>query len=179
MKVNLNSLALPIAAAASLLLASTHTATAQEGTKKEDAPLDEAAMMEAYMKLIAPGPQHKLLKKLVGEWTATQTLWMAPGAPPMENAGTAKFRMAMGGRYLVQSYASEIPGMGKFQGRGTTAYDNGAKEYVQTLDRLVQHRHHGEQGQGHRRQDHRAERRIPRSTDESNGQIPHGEQVRR
>lgn len=131
MKTKPYCFALPIAAAAGLLLASP-SAPAQDGAKQEAAPPDEAAMMEAYMKLIAPGPEHKLLKSLVGDWTATQTLWVAPGAPAEKHPGTAKFRMAMGGRFLVQNYASEIAGMGKFQGRGTTGYDKVAKEYIQT-----------------------------------------------
>ncbi|MGI9244443.1 MAG: DUF1579 domain-containing protein, partial [Verrucomicrobiales bacterium] len=121
MKTKLKSLTLPIAAAATLMFA-TQGATAQ----------DEAAMLEAFKEFIAPGPQHKQLKSLVGEWETLQKLWMAPGAPVVENKGTAKFRMIMGGRYLVQHYSSAIEGLGKFNGRGTTAYDKVAGEYVQT-----------------------------------------------
>jgi hypothetical protein len=127
-----SSLLLAVATTAAGLFVSTTPSLAQDAAKQDAAPPDEAAMMEAYMKLIAPGPQHQKLKSLVGDWTATQTLWMAPGAPPMENAGTAKFRMIMGGRFLVQNYSSEIPGMGKFQGRGTTGYDKVAEGYIQT-----------------------------------------------
>ena len=129
MKTKPSPLAPPaLAAAASLLFAVPATTLAQDAA----AEADQAAMMEAYMKLITPGPQHEQLAKLAGEWEATQTLWMAPGAPAVEAKATAKFRMIMGGRFLVQTYKSEIPGMGVFTGRGTTGYDNAAKEYVQT-----------------------------------------------
>ena len=123
-----------IAAAASAFLLATDSAPAQDAKKDAAAAAggDEAAMMEAYMKLISPGPQHKMLAKLVGDWEATQTLWMVPGAPPAENKGTSSFRMILGGRYLVQTYTAEIPGMGEFTGRGTTAFDNATKEFIQT-----------------------------------------------
>ena len=128
MKTTALYIALPLAAFAALV--SPRTVLSQDEAKPS--AKDPADLMEAYMKLIAPGPEHKELKKLVGNWSTKQKLWMSPGAPPQENVGTAKFRMAMGGRYLVQTYAAEIPGMGKFVGRGTTAYDKVSKEYVST-----------------------------------------------
>jgi hypothetical protein len=127
MKTKFYCLTLPIAAAASLVLAAPHSASAQD-----TAAADQEEMMKAFKEFIAPGPQHKQLKTLVGEWKTTQKLWMAPGAPPVESPGTATFRMLMGGRYLLQTYSSEMPGIGKFHGRGTTAFDKVTKEYIST-----------------------------------------------
>lgn len=128
MKTKFDSLALHIAAAATFLLA----ITIPGASAQDEAAPDPAAMLKEFKKFIAPGPQHKQLKTLVGDWVTVQKLWMVPGAPVAENTGTAKFRMLMGGRYLVQTYTSEIEGLGKFQGRGTTAYDKVAKQYVHT-----------------------------------------------
>jgi hypothetical protein len=102
-----------------------------QDAEKKPAELSPEEAMAAYLKLAEPGKEHKQWKNLVGEWDAHQTIWEAPGAPPMELKGSAKFRLIMGGRYLIQTFKSEIPGMGKYTGQGTTAFDNVNKQYVQ------------------------------------------------
>ncbi len=110
------------------LLIATITVTAQDAGKKPTD--DQAAMMEAWQKLIAPGPQHKELRKLAGDYTVKQQVWMAPGTPPMDIDGTSKIRVAMGGRYLIENFNADMGPMGKFFGRGTYGYDKIRKEYV-------------------------------------------------
>ena len=39
--------------------------------------------MEAMMKAASPGEPQKKLARLAGDWTFTNTMWMAPGQPPM------------------------------------------------------------------------------------------------
>jgi hypothetical protein len=70
-----------------------------------------------------PGPEHDVLKKLVGTWDLT----MKFGG--MESKGTVTYKMDLGGLWLVGSLESEMAGM-KFQGRGMDTYDAGKKKYV-------------------------------------------------
>ena len=56
--------------------------------KPAGAPAMGAAEMEAMMKAATPGDQHKMLARMVGDWTFTQKFWMAPGQPPGESSGT-------------------------------------------------------------------------------------------
>ena len=97
----------------------------------QDGP-DPALMAEAMEKYMTPGPEHKLFKSMVGTWKAKNSYWMQPGAPPMKSTAEVKFRLAMEGRYLLETYKSEDMMSGPFQGQGTLAYDRVKKEYVQT-----------------------------------------------
>jgi hypothetical protein len=114
-----------------LLAAGLFTICAVADDKKPAA--DEKAMMEAMMKLASPGPEHKKLDSLAGDWTYTAKFWMAPGAPPMEMAGTTKYTWVMGGRFLQEEVSGPAQGgMPPFQGLGITGYDNITKKYVST-----------------------------------------------
>src|SRR5689334_15924307 len=90
--------------------------------KKEQTP-EEKAAMEAWMKSMTPGEQHKKLAAQDGEWTSAGKMWEKADAPPVEFTGTAKFHMILGGRYQVQEVSSVMMGM-PFQGQGLTGYDN-------------------------------------------------------
>jgi hypothetical protein len=70
-----------------------------------------------------PGPEHELLKKLVGTWDVV----MKGGG--MEVKGVVTYKMDLGGLWLLSSLESEIGGM-KFQGRGVDSYDPAKKKYV-------------------------------------------------
>ena len=70
-----------------------------------------------------PGPEHEMLKKFEGTWDATVNLG------GMESKGTSKYKMALGGFWLVNEFTGEIAG-GKFEGRGATGYDPIKKKYV-------------------------------------------------
>jgi Protein of unknown function (DUF1579) len=87
------------------------------------------AEMEAMMKAMAPGEQHKHMARMVGDWTFTNKFYMAPGAPPTESSGTMHAEALMGGRYVEHHWKGNMMGM-PFEGRGTDAYDNGTKQYV-------------------------------------------------
>lgn len=86
------------------------------------------AMMEAAAK---PGENHAFLSRMEGEWTFTNTMWMAPGQPPMKSEGTSSKKMIFGGRYLEENTSGEMMGMG-FDGRGVTGYDNTAEGFAGT-----------------------------------------------
>jgi Protein of unknown function (DUF1579) len=70
-----------------------------------------------------PGPEHDVLKKLVGNWDLT----MKFGG--METKGTVTYKMELGGLWLASDLQSELFGA-KFQGRGLDTYDPVKKKYV-------------------------------------------------
>jgi len=101
------------------------------GASKEGKPSEEE-MMKRWQEAMTPGPAHKALEPLIGEWQLETRFWMAgPDAPPMEAKGTTKSRWILGGRFVQEDVSSEIMGM-PFQGLGTTGYDNLKKKYVTT-----------------------------------------------
>jgi hypothetical protein len=87
--------------------------------------------MAAMMKYAQPGAHHAHMAELVGTWNVKATMWMEPGAPPMESGGTAEVREALGGRYFETTYSSEFMGM-PFEGRGFDGYDNRTGEHFAT-----------------------------------------------
>lgn len=70
-----------------------------------------------------PGPEHELLKKLVGTW---DTSMKAGGA---EFKGTMTYRMELGGLWLAGALESDLAGQ-KFSGKSMDTYDSGKKKYV-------------------------------------------------
>jgi hypothetical protein len=114
--------------ALSLLALMSLPALSQDKPKPADAPAMSAAD-EAMMKAAAPGEPQKKLARFMGDWTFTNTLWMAPGAPPVTSAGTMHGEALMGGRYVEHTWKGTMMGI-PFEGRGTEAYDNVAKQYV-------------------------------------------------
>lgn len=117
-----------IAVALSLLAVSALPALSQD-KPKEPAPAMGNSDMEAMMKAMAPGEQQKKLARLAGDWTFTNKAWMAPGQPPMESSGTMHGELLLGGRYVEHTWKGNFMGM-PFEGRGTEAYDNVGKQYV-------------------------------------------------
>ncbi|HEY2784037.1 MAG TPA: DUF1579 domain-containing protein [Fimbriiglobus sp.] len=71
----------------------------------------------------APGPEHDVLKKWVGDWTT------AINAGGQESKGTATYRMELNGLWLASTFKGELGGM-SFQGRGMDTYDPAKKKYV-------------------------------------------------
>jgi hypothetical protein len=109
------------------LVMSASLAVAKE--KKQEAKMDQQAMMETYQKLATPGEPHKQRASLAGSWTTKTKEWMEPDKPPMESAGTCDFKMLLDGRFLQQEFTSEMMGQ-PFSGVGISAYDNLRKRYV-------------------------------------------------
>lgn len=89
---------------------------------------EQQAMMEAYEKAGTPGPHHEHLNDLVGNWTYAVTMWMEPGAPPMESQGTMEAKWVYGGRFVETSIQGEFMGEA-FEGRGVDGYDNAAQKH--------------------------------------------------
>jgi hypothetical protein len=123
MKTRTSILALSLAAALAAPL------LAREDKPKAAAPAMDNAGMEAMMKAAQPGEKHKLLNDLVGDFTYTSKMWMAPGQPPMESNGTLHSEWILGGRYVQSVYKGDMMGQ-PFEGHGTDGYDNLSKQYV-------------------------------------------------
>jgi len=114
-------------------------ALGQDKAKDAKAP-NENDMMAMMMELMKPGENHKLLAQWVGSWTYSVKSWMNPdpNAPPMESTGSAVFREAMGGRFVINDHTGkmQMPGPdGKmtdmdFKGMGIDGYDNARKKFV-------------------------------------------------
>ena len=98
--------------------------------KDKKAP-DHKAMMDAWMRTMTPGVEHKKLEPFVGTFDVKVTSWMAPGAPPAESSGTAEDRWVLGGRYVQEMFDGQFMGQ-PFSGIGYTGYDNIKKAFVST-----------------------------------------------
>ncbi len=117
-----------VAMASGLLIQSLH-GDDQKPAAGAGAP-DMEQMMKKMEELAAPGPEHKLLADMAGEWDAEVRSYMtAPGAPPTVSKGTRRSRMILGGRFLQEEFQGEMMGK-KFTGMGLTGYDKFNKKYV-------------------------------------------------
>jgi len=112
--------------ALSLLALAALPVLAQDKPKE---PAMSNADMEAMMKAATPGEQQKKLARMVGDWTFTNKMWMAPDQPPVESGGTMHADLLLGGRYVEHTWKGNFMGQ-TFEGRGTDAYDNVGKMYV-------------------------------------------------
>ncbi len=117
---------LPLLALATLLAIPPATAFAAD---PPPAGGMDSAMMEAMMKAMSPGEHHKVLGKMVGDWTYSIKIWMDPSAPPAESSGTVHSEWILGGRYVASTWKGEFMGQ-PFEGHATDGYDNVAGHYV-------------------------------------------------
>lgn len=125
MKTRLMALALVSAA---MILALTNTVRSGEGEKKgPDAsamsPEDMQKAMESCTAAQKPGAQHELLKRFVGDWNLKTKVWMMPGTPPMESAGTSSIKSVLDGRFIVEDFKSMMMGM-PYNGVGMQGFNN-------------------------------------------------------
>jgi hypothetical protein len=70
-----------------------------------------------------PGPEHEVLKKMVGTWDVTMKM------DGMEIKGVMTYKMDLGGLWLAGRLESEFGGM-KFSGQSLDGYDPVKKKYV-------------------------------------------------
>ncbi|HET9694358.1 MAG TPA: DUF1579 domain-containing protein [Steroidobacteraceae bacterium] len=126
----IKQLSIPLMLAAVVLTASS--AFAQDASKAQPQMTPEQkAEMDAYMKAGTPGEPHKRLAAMAGKYSVATKSWQEPGAPPMEEKGTATRTMALDGRVLVEQFEGTMMGS-PFQGHGMTGYDNVVGQYWST-----------------------------------------------
>jgi hypothetical protein len=70
-----------------------------------------------------PGTEHEKLKQLEGTWDCTIKMM------GVESKGVMKYKMEVGGLWLVSDFVGEFGGM-KFTGKGLDTYDAQKKKYV-------------------------------------------------
>ncbi len=124
------SLARPLLAA-TVVVALATLAVAQQGQKQPEMTPAQKAEMEAYMKAGTPGGPHQALASSAGNYDLQIKSWHEPGAPAMEDTGTATRAMALGGRVLVEEVNSSMMGM-PFTGHGMMGFDNVTGKYWST-----------------------------------------------
>ena len=84
---------------------------------------DKQEMMKKMEAAGTPGPAHKALEALVGNWKAEVKCWHEPGGQPQISHGTAKANWTLNGRFLEEKFEGEM--MGKpFRGLSLMGYDN-------------------------------------------------------
>jgi len=83
------------------------------------------------MQMTTPTPEHRMLEKLVGDWTGRETMSPAPWDPTGGPAlGRVSNRMRLDGLAVVQEYEQERNGGISFRGHGVFHYDMNEKDYV-------------------------------------------------
>jgi hypothetical protein len=87
--------------------------------------------MKKMMEASAPGPHHKLLSPLAGQWDASVKFWMSPDSEPQQNKGSCKRKWILDGRFLTEEYEGSFMDQ-PFYGFGLTGYDNVSKKYANT-----------------------------------------------
>ncbi|NJN64673.1 MAG: DUF1579 domain-containing protein [Acidobacteria bacterium] len=103
-------------------------ALAQDAAPAADDAMQQ--MMQAYAAYGAVGPEHDALAKRVGTYDAVVKMWMAPGTEPQISKAVSEVRLALDGRFILESFKGDIPQMGPFEGMGITGFDNMKKQYV-------------------------------------------------
>lgn len=116
----------------SLALATGQAVSQDKGGGKPKIPdpgTEMEKMMRAYAKAAEPGPEHKRLNPLAGDWKCVVHTWEGPGGAQQESKATYQRKWILGGRFLQDNYEGQF--MNKpFSGFGLTGYDNQKKHYV-------------------------------------------------
>lgn len=92
----------------------------------EEEEASEADMMAQMMKEGMPGPHHKHLKAMEGEWTTKGTFMMESGSVTSE--GTSSNKMVNGGRFLECDYSAPFMGA-PFSGKAVMGHNNPKKQF--------------------------------------------------
>ncbi len=101
--------------------------------EKSAAPAGQPDMAEAAKRMEAystPGPEHKLLAQMAGNWDTEGKFYMGgPGSEPTVTKGSQKAETVLDGRFLKEEFTGDFMGQ-PFHGLGFTGYDNFKKKYV-------------------------------------------------
>src|SRR5688572_16592859 len=93
----------------------------KSGSWKPGADPDE--LMKKVEEAGTPGPAHKALDALVGNWKVEVKCWMDPGGEPNVSKATSKANWTLNGRFLEEDFHGEM--MGKpFSGKTLLGFDN-------------------------------------------------------
>ena len=110
-----------------LLTLSFQFIAAQEQAS-DDMMTPEMQAMIAHMQV---SPMHKILAQTAGDWHVAYTIWMEPGAPPVQTKGECSNKMILGGRYLHSEHKADLMGM-PMEGINLTGWDNSRAIFTAT-----------------------------------------------
>ena len=65
-------------------------------------PKDAEDQANTFARYAMPGPQHKVLDRMAGDWDTLTRYWAAPGAEPVEAKGTSHRKWILDGRFLLE-----------------------------------------------------------------------------
>lgn len=103
----------------------------KEEAKKDDKPaaggMDEKAMQAAMEKMAEPGPMHKWLAALEGDWQA-EVKEMGMDGKWTTSKGEMNYKMVHGGRFLELTFKGRAHGK-FFYGGGVMGYNNASKQF--------------------------------------------------
>jgi uncharacterized protein DUF1579 len=116
------------AAAAAPLTLPALAQTGERGTAPPPRGKAQDPVVEEMAKYTTPGPRHRELAALEGKWNSRTRVWESPGAKPLEFAGSAEYRMILGGRFLQLESRSLVNGI-EDHGLGIYGYDAFKEKY--------------------------------------------------
>lgn len=89
-----------------------------------------AELMQKWQEFATPGENHKVLERLVGDWTMQGQFWMEPDGDPMPMSGKANYTSIWEGRYITATTEGDpMPGEPPFHGLAGHGYDNLKKKF--------------------------------------------------
>jgi len=92
--------------------------------------------MKKWMEFATPGKEHQEMAAKAGKWDLDISMWMDPAAPPTKSTGTAEYKVAMDGRYVIEHVDSMMDMGGgmmmPFKGMAVAGFDNMKKKYFST-----------------------------------------------
>ncbi len=99
-----------------------HAPAAPQGEMPKMSP-EDAAMHEAWMKSMTPGPEHAHMAKSAGEWDAVVSWRMAPDAPWTTEKGTETRTVIFNGLYVQSEFHGSMMGS-PFTGKMIEGFNN-------------------------------------------------------
>lgn len=113
---------------AMLVIASPASA---EKIRKEAPSPEQKEMMDKMMKAGEPGPEHKMLAKMVGKWDVEIKEWQGPNKDPKISQAKSTYKSKYKGRFLKEYFKGMMGDM-PFKGELLIGYDKLAKKYKST-----------------------------------------------
>jgi hypothetical protein len=107
------------------------SAIGQEKPAAGDAPPPATQPTAEDLKKLEPGPEHEILKALVGDFDGEYETFAGFNAPMQKSKGTVTNKLIYGGRFLEAHYEGDAAGQ-HFTGQNLIGYDNYKKRYVGT-----------------------------------------------
>lgn len=108
------------------------TALVTQVVSQDQGAMDE--QMKKWIEFATPGKEHQEMAAKVGKWDLDISMWMDPAAPPTKSTGTAEYKVAMDGRYVIEHVDSMMDMGGgmvmPFKGMAIAGFDNMTKKYV-------------------------------------------------